>query len=180
MMTCPYCKVEVIDNHCPECGIKVTKGKPSKYKGEVMIDYDEFQSIQSELEKIEELAKENVNEKTEKDVIWSALNGCYIAKTHFEVRENGYWIHEGYGFVNDSEAEELMIAIAKEQGYDVVKREPEIAPCPFCKAFVEMEHCYISDKKEFYLVCDDCGYCSCHVESESEAIRLHNKLAGRE
>jgi hypothetical protein len=77
---------------------------------------------------------------------------------------------ERYVFLTDEQ-----LAACKDA---VVKRE-QIAPCPFCKAFVEMEHCYISDKKEFYLVCDDCGYCSCHVESESEAIRLHNQIAGR-
>jgi uncharacterized protein (UPF0212 family) len=178
-MTCPYCKVEVVDNRCPECGIKVTKGEPSKYKGEVMIDYDELQSIQSELEKIEELAKENVNEKTEKDVIWSALNGCYIAKTHFEVRENGYWIHEGYGFVNDSEAEELMIAIAKEQGYDVVKREPEIAPCPFCGEDLEIGYSADEDWEYWWLLCK-CGYCTPSYTDPDKVIRLHNGLERRE
>jgi hypothetical protein len=74
---------------------------------------------------------------------------------------------------------EIINGVADAFGYDVKALERQPVPCPFCKAFVEMEHCYISDKKEYYLVCDDCGYCSCHVESESEAIRLHNQIAGR-
>jgi len=54
--------------------------------------------------------------KTEWNVIWSSMNGAYISKTNFEVRENGYWLSAGTfsSLVTRIEAEELLKALAKE------------------------------------------------------------------
>ena len=50
-----------------------------------------------------------MNEK----VIWSSMNGAYLALTNWEVRENGYWLNAGTfsKFVSREEALELAEAI---------------------------------------------------------------------
>jgi hypothetical protein len=61
------------------------------------------------------------------------------------------------------------------QGYDVVKREPEIAPCPNpeCRSDeIELMHGYHG----CYVYCHQCRYSSPCKDIESEAIRLHNAL----
>jgi hypothetical protein len=60
------------------------------------------------------------------------------------------------------------------EGYDVVKREPELLPCPFCGG-----ECYTWNPAEndWSAACQDCTYNSGCGDSESEAIRLHNLIA---
>jgi hypothetical protein len=112
MMNCPYCKVEVIDNHCPKCGVKVTKGEPStsKYKGEVMIDYDEFQSIQTSdyQQTIDALRSELEQVKVENERLRKA-NIKIIEKANFYIE--GYEKNKG-----------VMVAFAYKQVATQMKR----------------------------------------------------------
>jgi hypothetical protein len=241
MMNCPYCKVEVVDNRCPKCGVKVTKGEPSKYKGEVMIDYDELQSIQSELEieKLEtnvwgtamvtvvldkdgdvinvqkyagmdcELVVIPVGEFTalcehwlteyancevetrqpeikEEDVsvIWQGSSfeiipfddDCIAFRDEFKERDYFIWWNKN---------EALEIADAIRDYYDVVKRQPEIAKCPNPECVMSPQkllcYAYVDGYGEhnYHVACSGCGYIAPHAKTESEAIRLHNQIAGR-
>ena len=42
------------------------------------------------------------------DLIWSSMNGAYIVRTNFEVRENGYWLNAGSTFSRFVSKEELL------------------------------------------------------------------------
>ena len=69
-----------------------------------------------------------------------------------------------------------------QQGYDVIKREPEIAPCPNPECVIdqlELEDCVVADAYRFYLYCHKCDYSSPLSKTKTEAIRLHNLIAGR-
>ena len=61
-------------------------------------------------------------------IIWSSINGAYITKTNYEVRENGLWLHAGDNFsrfVSKDEAIELVISLGEYVGYDIVKKVKE-------------------------------------------------------
>lgn len=63
------------------------------------------------------------------------------------------------------------------QGYDVVKREPEINECPNPECNHELQ---VLGFMEWHLECAYCGYHSPHDPDKFEAIRLHNLIAGKE
>jgi hypothetical protein len=81
----------------------------------------------------------------------------------------------------------VMVVVKKyldEQGYDIVKRQPEIAPCPNPECDKPC-HCEKTDLGggvlgrgvEYTVTCGHCGYYSPVASSEHEAIRLHNAIA---
>jgi hypothetical protein len=88
--------------------------------------------------------------------------------------------------------EDTIKGVADAFGYDVdvVKRQPEIAPCPNpeCgnKNLIIPDHSGLD--KMIFVLCEQCGYRSPYAFwvnkgkefARAEAIRLHNNLAGRE
>ena len=77
-----------------------------------------------------------------------------------------------------------MTAISKTflelQGYDVIKREPELKPCPNpeCGETNPLNlYVFPEEDGSCYITCDTCGYNSPYGDTEAEAIRLHNLIA---
>ena len=66
-----------------------------------------------------------------------------------------------------------------QQGYDIIKREPEIAPCPNPECRNDKMHLEGCEDDMWYY-CHKCGYAGPTANSKSEAGRLHNLIAGRE
>jgi len=81
---------------------------------------------------------------------------------------------ERYVFLTDEQ-----LAACKDA---VVKREPEIAECPNpeCGAIPNWIGVWSWSDGLFSVRCIKCGYHSPEADTEQEAIRLHNNLAGRE
>ena len=66
------------------------------------------------------------------------------------------------------------------QGYDVIKREPELKPCPNpeCGETNPLNlYVFPEEDGSCYITCDTCGYNSPYGDTEAEAIRLHNLIA---
>ena len=78
-----------------------------------------------------------------------------------------------------SEWLEIMQALGERFGYDVIKREPEIAPCPNPECHNDKMHLEGCEDDMWYY-CHKCGYAGPTANSKSEAGRLHNLIAGRE
>ena len=74
------------------------------------------------------------------------------------------------------------------QGYDITKRQPEIAPCPFCGHDCEVDvainkhgRAFIGEKKQVYCEKDvSCGYRGPFAFTAEEAIEKHNLIAGKD
>jgi hypothetical protein len=65
------------------------------------------------------------------------------------------------------------------QGYDVVKREPELLPCPVCGGKANLVHW---DVEEYYIVCDvnDCPIRTLYYSTAHQAIKAWNVLPRKE
>lgn len=70
------------------------------------------------------------------------------------------------------------------EGYDVVKREPELKACPnpICERtkyleVIEIPSRYAYPNKEFIVECKNCGYRGGRGSSEEQAVKLHNLIA---
>lgn len=73
-------------------------------------------------------------------------------------------------------------------GYDIIKRQPEIAPCPFCgnpnfrcEVMTSEVHNKGEASKKSWVECiDECGYQTAYFDTPEEAIEKHNQIAGKE
>ncbi len=79
---------------------------------------------------------------------------------------------------NDTEITNWCVSRLECVGYDVVKREPEIVPCPNPEC--SDNGCFIIRDEEIYWIrCPRCGYEGPKEDTPAEAIRLHNLTAER-
>ena len=62
------------------------------------------------------------------------------------------------------------------EGYDVIKRQPEIAPCPNPECRNDKMHLEGAGD-DMWCYCHKCGYAGPTANSKSEAGRLHNLIA---
>jgi Zn ribbon nucleic-acid-binding protein len=129
-------------------------------------------------ENIEELAKDDVSE-----VIWNT-NSLRVWKSkhdptlNFLVNPDDIPEYQWPIEIGEEELTWFSLRWLNHEGYDVVKREEEIAPCPFCGG--ECDVFYECDDVANMVECERCGYRSRFANTSSEAIRLHNQIAGRE
>ena len=89
----------------------------------------------------------------------------------------------GFGaaiYIQRDTNEEFLRDICAYHGYDITKRQPEIAPCPNpdcggeCKIHGEFDG-------QYFIMCgNDCGYCAPIADTPEEAIEKHNQIAGKE
>lgn len=76
---------------------------------------------------------------------------------------------------------ELAEMIANEQGFEVVKREPEIKPCPYCGNKMEYsDFDWISHKNDYgadyWVFCFGCGMQGPSFETVEKAIEAWNSF----
>jgi len=101
-------------------------------------------------------------------------NGIGVLSDHFiNLQESeSVWFEENEWHIE-------LVEWLDHEGYDVVKREPEIAPCPFCGGECHSIFDIADDDYPYRIMCTECRYNSKRTYLESEAIRLHNQIAGR-
>lgn len=113
-------------------------------------------------------------------VLW---NGKDI---YVEIDKHGLWIGQPDSeddpvIASKDEFTELCKHWLDLQGYDVTKRQPEIAPCPFCggKCYNDEAGSHSKKEDEHWIECETCEYHSKHCDTPEEAIRLHKLIAER-
>mgnify|MGYP001074189457 CR=1 FL=1 len=75
----------------------------------------------------------------------------------------------------------LLKRLADKFGYDVVKYNPELKPCPFChsdKFGCKLLSGEVGDLGiKYWVECiDECGYQSAYFNTSKEAVSAHNNL----
>ena len=70
------------------------------------------------------------------------------------------------------------------EGYDITKRAPEIAPCPFCGGECKLDASEVHSlqgvgRKHWIWRKADCGYQSKYCDTPEEAAEEHNLIAGK-
>ncbi len=139
---------------------------------------DEFKRKSDEFSKLVNNTKGN-----EMDVIWEEehLKVSYFMGGLPQVKiERHNSVPNDLIEIEANEFTEIASRWLELQGYDVVKREPEIAPCPNPECSNPLG-VYVFEEADgsCYVTCDTCGCNSPYGETEFEAIRLHNLIAKR-
>ena len=77
--------------------------------------------------------------------------------------------------LDNSDIIEMCKEILEREGYDITKRQPEIAPCPGCK-------CEVSVRKfgsgEYQVICGNCDYHAPFSNTRVGAITKHHQITG--
>lgn len=126
-------------------------------------------------------------EEDEDVIIWENINGVSLIEGKL-----GYLIwtkRANPTLLFKSEWLEIINVLCNKFGYDITKREPEIAPCPACGHPICLIVPALTNsgttqyvKSKAQVICQrdaSCGYRGPNADTGEEAIRLHNLICKR-
>ena len=134
-----------------------------------VVDY--FINIPLEEEEMEEDIAQTVYNKN--GISITLIDDCEIDMTNDKGQD-----YQGSILITSDELTDISKHWLDLQGYDITKRQPEIAPCPNRECGRSLFMDYREDGKH-QAYCVECGYHGPMADTPEEAIRLHNLIAGK-
>ena len=121
----------------------------------------------------DELESEDNMSGREPRIFWDGDSIAVTQKRFKNLQESdAVWFHGLSDFADE------VGRFLKENGYDVVKRKPELKPCPFCGG-----ECSLIENKDmgvallrYQVQCQNCSYKSSQCDVKDKIVSLHNNL----